>query len=638
MAFQQARPYDTGADALGTMGDIQKLVAGQQHNRLGDLQFQLEQQKVQRANTAYQAQQTMLGQITDPKERLAWMMAPDKGAESLFRDPKTNYAATEAGVWNYSTNPPTFIPRPGRGQYRDMNNNPIGGGPGPAAQTPGANLASAGNGLDLNGFQGARRRFEGGTSGSAPPNPNSSAQGPDQFIESTWERLMLTKGRPFIDMKIGPNANLNDPKVKAAIQELRNDEEVSGAMAGAYAEENAAELQGAGIPATHRNLTVAHFLGGSGAKRFLSADPNAPAAQFVDPAALKANQSVFFDKGTGRARTVAEVLGEVDRRIGEVSGQQPAQQPGQQAAQKPGSGLEPIYNDKGELDTHFGLNRATGQVERYPTTASTQVNIGDKTGTQTLVKARADRLGVLREKGMTAIDLKPKLEMLREQLMQLKTQGPGSNTVNRAVGVVQTVARALGMDQATVKQYTEALTGMKGDDPETAAKANKIVSDLVTVGLRSAYAGLGSASNMEREGIERAQANTENPIGANLYLIDNILGPNMDRDLALWERVMPLQSDPELTNLDVEEMRFRREWNDKHKTPPPDQQPATPPATDTVQNPTVTTPPPATTPSYTPEQIQTIQTKHPDARLAPDGFYYIPDPARPGKFLQIVSP
>lgn len=60
---------------------------------------------------------------------------------------------------------------------------------------------------------------------------------------------------------------------------------------------NAEALKGAGIDPNPQNLYLAHFLGANGAVGFAknaAQNPNAPAFQLVDPAAAKANQSLFF--------------------------------------------------------------------------------------------------------------------------------------------------------------------------------------------------------------------------------------------------------------------------------------------------------------------------------------------------------
>src|SRR5262249_14510290 len=67
-----------------------------------------------------------------------------------------------------------------------------------------------------------------------------------------------------------------------------------------FTKDNAAALNGAGHDVNGQNLYLAHFLGSDGASAFLkgmAANPNAPATSLASPAAVKANQSVFFQNG-----------------------------------------------------------------------------------------------------------------------------------------------------------------------------------------------------------------------------------------------------------------------------------------------------------------------------------------------------
>src|SRR5271157_2312458 len=120
----------------------------------------------------------------------------------------------------------------------------------------------------------------GAESGGDPnaQNPNSSAAGPGQFINSTWLDL-VKQNRP--DLAAG--------KSDAELLSLRNDPVLSGQMVDAYASINSKALTNAGFSPTPGNLYLAHFAGTQGGPRILSADPGASAAAILGPAALKAN-------------------------------------------------------------------------------------------------------------------------------------------------------------------------------------------------------------------------------------------------------------------------------------------------------------------------------------------------------------
>lgn len=120
----------------------------------------------------------------------------------------------------------------------------------------------------------------GAESGGDPQakNPNSTATGPGQFINSTWLDMMA-KNRP----------DLTQGKSPDEILALRNDPDISREMTGAYARDNTKTLTDAGLSATPGNVYLAHFAGPTGAVNLLKADPSAPAASVLDPAAVKAN-------------------------------------------------------------------------------------------------------------------------------------------------------------------------------------------------------------------------------------------------------------------------------------------------------------------------------------------------------------
>lgn len=118
-------------------------------------------------------------------------------------------------------------------------------------------------------------------------NPNSSAAGPGQFIDSTW-LATLKAHRP--DLAQGQNdadllALKNDPQLAAQPQNVA----LAKDMTGAYAADNQAFLKQKGLPVTPGTTYLAHFAGPQGAAGVLSADPNAPVESILSPDAIKAN-------------------------------------------------------------------------------------------------------------------------------------------------------------------------------------------------------------------------------------------------------------------------------------------------------------------------------------------------------------
>lgn len=134
-------------------------------------------------------------------------------------------------------------------------------------------------------------------------NPNSSATGAGQFIDSTWLK-MVREYRP--DLARG--------KSNEQILSLRGDADLSREMVQHYADENTAYLRSKGIEATDGNIYLAHFLGPDGAARVLSADPGADVGSVIGGDAVKANP---FLKG----KTVADLRAWADRKMGQAPSQ-----------------------------------------------------------------------------------------------------------------------------------------------------------------------------------------------------------------------------------------------------------------------------------------------------------------------------
>lgn len=131
-------------------------------------------------------------------------------------------------------------------------------------------------------------------------NPMSTAQGPGQFIDST-----------FIDTfkKTFPSAS--GPMTDAQILATRGTG-VETAMMKKFTEDNQSILASRGIPVTNTNTYLAHFLGAGGATRALTAAPDTPITQVVDPRAIAANPQVF-----NQVRTVRDLQNWAASKMGE---------------------------------------------------------------------------------------------------------------------------------------------------------------------------------------------------------------------------------------------------------------------------------------------------------------------------------
>jgi hypothetical protein len=146
----------------------------------------------------------------------------------------------------------------------------------------------------------------------------SSARGLFQFVEQTWLGTMKQSGAALgygqyadaITKTASGRYEVRDPAMRSAILKLRTDPTANAVMAGAFTQANAALLsQHLGRAPSEGELYIAHFLGAGGAARLISAaaaNPSGSAASSFANAA-QANPSIFYDRTTGAARSLAQV-------------------------------------------------------------------------------------------------------------------------------------------------------------------------------------------------------------------------------------------------------------------------------------------------------------------------------------------
>jgi hypothetical protein len=146
----------------------------------------------------------------------------------------------------------------------------------------------------------------------------SSARGLFQFVEQTWLGTIKQSGAALgygryaaaITRTASGHYMVKDAAMRREILKLRNDPTANAVMAGAFTQANATYLtQKLGRPPSEGELYIAHFLGAGGAARLISLAASNPGAKGTDffAGAAQANRSIFFDKQTGAARSVAGV-------------------------------------------------------------------------------------------------------------------------------------------------------------------------------------------------------------------------------------------------------------------------------------------------------------------------------------------
>ncbi|CAO3372900.1 hypothetical protein [Azospirillum argentinense] len=318
-----------GTDFLRAIHQGQQMAQARRQGEIQDVQIQKALREEERA----QGQLNALAKLADQ-----YQAAGDKETAGLIRaggpavfaklldqkmDPKAGYMAAGDVLYDLRGG----SPKPVGGNIPMVDGQPYTPGLGTGGRGP---VPTPGGGTFADRVV---MRESGGDPNAT--NPNSTATGAGQFLEGTWLDLLPRHAPGVVETVAGPNADLKNPQVRAALLELRRDPELSKTMVDAYAKDNAAYLRSAGIDPTPANLTVAHFLGGAGATRFLQADPNAPATSVVSPDAVMANRNVFFDPKTNQPRTVGQLRQMAEQSVAGLGGGQGGATPQAQGQPQP---------------------------------------------------------------------------------------------------------------------------------------------------------------------------------------------------------------------------------------------------------------------------------------------------------------
>jgi hypothetical protein len=174
--------------------------------------------------------------------------------------------------------------------------------PGGSGAPPGAAAGPSDAGpAPPGGLLGAIARAEG-----TGKNPSSSARGPFQMIDSTFEGL-------FRQQYPQRAASMSKGDIKA-LRSTPEGDQLSAQLAPVLAKQNALALTHAGIdPTSPGNAYSAWVLGPHDAIRVLHADPSTPLSQVVSPASIAANPSIM------KGKTAGQFVGWAGQRIAQMS-------------------------------------------------------------------------------------------------------------------------------------------------------------------------------------------------------------------------------------------------------------------------------------------------------------------------------
>jgi len=109
-------------------------------------------------------------------------------------------------------------------------------------------------------------------------NPNSTAGGLGQFINSTWLEMIKTH-RP----------DLHSSHSRRELLQMKFNPELNYEMTVEFTKQNAKELESAGLPVDEGTLYLAHFLGFNGAKTALRSGSSTPLSRILPANVIRAN-------------------------------------------------------------------------------------------------------------------------------------------------------------------------------------------------------------------------------------------------------------------------------------------------------------------------------------------------------------
>ncbi len=230
----------------------------------------------------------------------------------------------------------------------------------------------------------------------------SSAHGLFQFIDQTWLATVKEAGAQFgygnqadmISKSSDGSYSVSDATARKSIMKLRDDPDVASAMAAAFTQSNSFKLTGMiGRRPSDSELYMAHFMGVGGAAKLIgNAEDNPQAsATRLFPNAAAANRSIFYDRASGRARSVSEVYSVLQQRYASAASSSATQtamaavggdiRPAVAVASAaPGSSTTPAVDTATYLSTFPDTRSVARAASTAPTAPVTMASVSPSSG------------------------------------------------------------------------------------------------------------------------------------------------------------------------------------------------------------------------------------------------------------------
>ncbi|MER9883095.1 phage tail length tape measure family protein [Mesorhizobium sp. M0118] len=291
-------------------------------------------------------------------------------------------------------------------------------------------------------------------------NPNSTATGAGQFIESTWLDLFE---RYFPDRAEG--------MTRGAILALRADGNVSRSLIEAYAKENAAILQAAGVHVDEAALQLAHFLGAGDAAKVLTAASGTPLAGLISQRSINANPSIL-----GGGATVNDAISYANNR----------------ASASTASPSRPKMTPEGVFAGDVNQIQARIDLLNAEYTAQSQLNPAIDDYGFAVEKARIKQQ-LLNEAKKAGVEITPelaaKIDTLAGNYAAAATAGDKLKASQEKLSQAMQESAALGKD--VLGGFIQDLRDGKTASEALANALNKVADKLLEVALNAIFDGGG---------------------------------------------------------------------------------------------------------------------------------------------------